>query len=89
MPATHSFFVESVGVVAGICTTFSFLPQALKALKTKETKSLSLSMYSILVVGVFLWFVYGLLIESFSVIAANMITFLLAGMVLFLKIRHG
>ncbi|WP_211236348.1 SemiSWEET transporter [Desulfovibrio inopinatus] len=89
MSATQSMLMESVGIVAGMCTTFSFLPQALKALKTKDTKSLSLSMYSIFVSGVFLWIVYGLMIESFSVVAANVITFLLAGMVLFLKIRHG
>ncbi len=89
MPVTQSTSIEFVGIIAGICTTFSFLPQVIKTLKTKDTQSLSLSMYLVFVSGVSLWLIYGIMIESFSVVAANAVTFLLAGMVLFLKIRHG
>ena len=44
-----------LGLVAATCTTISFLPQALKTIKTKNTKDLSLGMYTVLTTGVLLW----------------------------------
>ncbi len=47
--------VTILGVVAAACTTFSFLPQAIKTIKTKHTKGLSVVTYSVMTFGVFLW----------------------------------
>jgi MtN3 and saliva related transmembrane protein len=77
-----------IGLVAAICTTFSFLPQAIKVIRTKHTKDLSLVMYSVFTLGVFLWLVYGVLIKDAPLIIANIITLLLAGTILIMKIRH-
>ncbi len=77
-----------IGVVAGILTTISFLPQVIKAWKTKQTKDISMGMYSIFVTGVALWLVYGIAIRDFPVIAANAVTFILAGSVLVMKILY-
>lgn len=81
--------IEVVGSVAGILTTISFLPQAIKIIQTKHTKDLSLPMYAALTAGVFLWLVYGILQQSISVIVANAVTLVFASMILTLKIKYG
>ena len=65
---------ELIGFIAAVCTTFAFLPQAIKVWKTKQTKDLSLRMYTVMFIGICLWFVYGLRINSLSIIIANIVT---------------
>ena len=82
-------YTELIGFLAAIGTTISFLPQALKTIKTKSTKDISLSMYLLLCVGLALWLVYGFLIKSLPIIAANTLTLALGVMILFMKIKYG
>ena len=65
---------ELIGFIAAVCTTFAFLPQVIKVWKTKQTKDLSLRMYTIMFIGICLWFVYGLRINSLSIILSNIVT---------------
>ncbi|MEC7454822.1 MAG: SemiSWEET transporter [Bacteroidota bacterium] len=65
---------ELIGFIAAVCTTFAFLPQVIKVWKTKQTKDLSLRMYTVMFIGICLWFVYGLRINSLSIILANIVT---------------
>ena len=65
---------ELIGFIAAACTTFAFLPQVIKVWKTKQTKDLSLRMYTIMFIGICLWLVYGLRINSLSIILANIVT---------------
>lgn len=65
---------EVLGFIAAVCTTFAFLPQVIKVWKTKQTKDLSLRMYTVMFIGICLWFVYGLRIHSLSIILANIVT---------------
>ena len=81
--------VTILGFTAGMLTTLSFLPQVIKTLKLKETKDISLWMYVILCTGVFSWLIYGLLIRDLPIIAANSISFILASIILFYKIKYG
>jgi MtN3 and saliva related transmembrane protein len=78
-----------IGFLAAAFTTVSYVPQVMKALKTKETKDISLLMLLMLSAGLFMWFVYGLLLSDLPIIIANCITFVLAFLVLLLKIRYG
>lgn len=80
---------EFVGVIAAVLTTAAFLPQAVKVIRERETAGISLAMYAIFTTGVFLWLCYGLTIASIPVIAANAVTFLLAGTILATKLRYG
>lgn len=77
-----------IGLVAATCTTISFLPQAIQIIKTKNTKDLSLAMYLLFTVGVFLWLVYGVMISDAPVIIANAITFLFTSTILMMKIKY-
>ncbi|MEF9475998.1 MAG: SemiSWEET transporter [Candidatus Mariimomonas ferrooxydans] len=82
-------YIAIIGLIAGTCTTISFLPQVIKIIKTKETKDISISMYIILATGMFLWIIYGIFIEALPVILANTISFVFATIILILKIRYG
>jgi len=73
---------EIIGLIAAVCTTFAFIPQVMKLWKTKQTKDLSLRMYSIMFIGIILWLVYGIRIDSLSIIMANVVTATLVGTIL-------
>ena len=73
---------EIIGLIAAVCTTFAFVPQVMKVWKTKQTKDLSLRMYSIMFTGILLWLVYGILIDSLSIILANLVTAIFVGTIL-------
>jgi MtN3 and saliva related transmembrane protein len=76
-----------VGYAAAILTTLSFVPQALKSWQTRDLSGVSLAMYSLFTLGVALWLVYGVMLGSWPIIAANAITLALAGVVLTLKLK--
>jgi MtN3 and saliva related transmembrane protein len=78
-----------IGVVAAVLTTVSFLPQALKAIRARDTRAISLGMYALFTAGVALWLVYGILIGSAPVAVSNGITLVLSGVILAMKIRFG
>ena len=82
-------FTESIGGVAALLTTLCWLPQALKILRTRATRDLSLIAYNAFAGGVALWLVNGLLIVSWPVIAANAVTLVLLLGILSLKLRYG
>ena len=81
--------VTIMGYVAGVCTTSAFLPQVLKIQKTKQTKDISLMMYSVLTTGIVLWCSYALINHDWPLAIANAVTLVLAAWILFLKIRFG
>lgn len=80
--------ITLLGLVAAICTTISYLPQAIKTIQTKEVKNISLIMYSILTFGVLLWLIYGIFIKNTPVILANGITFIFVATTLVLVIKY-
>ncbi|MBL7857184.1 MAG: SemiSWEET family sugar transporter [Cyclobacteriaceae bacterium] len=78
---------QILGLVAGSCTTVAFLPQVVKTWKSRSAKDLSLGMFSFFCFGVLLWLVYGIMVKDIPVIAANMVTLMLASTLLFFKLR--
>ncbi len=81
--------MEIIGIIAGFCTTASFVPQVLHTWRTKSVEDISLRMYLLFCSGVALWLVYGLLIGSLSVVLANAVTLVLAASVLVMKLRFN
>ncbi len=78
-----------VGYVAGALTTISFIPQFIKAWKTKSTRDISLGMFLIFTIGVLLWLLYGILRGDLPIITANVITLSLASGILAMKLKYG
>lgn len=80
--------IDIIGYCAALLTTLSFLPQAIKTIKTKDTSGISLIMYSMFTLGVLGWLVYGFIKNDTPLIAANLVTLSLAGVILRLKIKY-
>ena len=80
---------EIIGMVAAILTTAAYVPQTIKVVRDKHTKSISLGMYGMMTAGIFCWLIYGLMLGSPSIIIANGITVILAAIILGMKLKHG
>ena len=80
--------VEIIGFVAALLTTSAFVPQVVKVWKSKSSKGVSVSMYLVLLLGVFLWGAYCYLIDSMSIMIANTVTGLLQLMILILILMN-
>lgn len=80
---------EWLGYVAAVLTTVSFLPQALRTFRTRDTRDISLTMYVAFTVGVAFWLGYGIVLGSWPMILSNIVTLLLAGTILVFKLRYG
>jgi MtN3 and saliva related transmembrane protein len=78
-----------IGFAAAFCTTFALVPQVHKAWTTRSTTDVSMGWIAVLAAGTFLWFVYGLMLGDMPLIAANGVSFILASVILGLKLRHG
>jgi MtN3 and saliva related transmembrane protein len=79
-------FSSIIGNIAAFLTTFSFLPQAITIIKTKDTKGISLPMYVMFVAGVTLWLYFGIMENQMPIIIGNFITLIFSGIILFYKV---
>jgi len=80
---------EIIGFLAAFICAVSMTPQVVKIYRTKKTSDLSLGAFSVLASGLFLWFIYGLLIHSLPIIVGNGIGFSFTLYIIIMKIRHG
>ena len=81
--------LEWMGYAAATCTTLSFIPQAVKTIRSRDTSGISLWMYVVFTFGIACWFGYGVFLQSWPMIVSNAITFLLSSTTLGLKLKHG
>ncbi len=81
-------WTDILGLVAGIFTTIAVVPQIKKAWSTKKVEDVSPVMFSILMVGVFLWVVYGITQKDMPIIATNGVSLALNGVMLYLMIKY-
>ncbi len=70
-------------------TTVCWLPQALKVIREKETRALSLPATGAFTLGVMLWLIYGLAIDDWPLIGSNAVTLTLMAPILVMKLRYG
>ena len=80
---------DLLGYAAATLTTCSFVPQAWLTFRTRDTRGISLGMYSAFTLGVALWLAYGLAMGAWPVVLANAVTLLLALSILLMKLRYG
>ena len=79
----------SLGVLASICSISSFVPQAVKTIRTGDTKSLSTTMYILTVVAFALWTSYGFVLGSWPIVITNAICLVLSASILVVKVRSS
>jgi MtN3 and saliva related transmembrane protein len=81
--------VDAIGATGAALTTVCWVPQAMKIIRERETRAISLPGTSLCVLGVLLWLVYGVAIVDGPLIGSSIITFAITATILVLKIRHG
>jgi len=81
-------YVDIIGLTAGAMGGISLFPQVLKILKTKSTKDISREMLLLLGGSIFLWLVYGILLNNLPIIIANFFGFIQIIIILFFKIEN-
>ena len=86
---SSTIFINAIGVVAARCSMTSFIPQAAKIIRERDASSVSFRMYLVTVIGFALWSVYGVLLKSWPLIGAYVISLALSGLILSLKVRYS
>jgi MtN3 and saliva related transmembrane protein len=81
--------IDLTGALGALLTTLCWLPQALKVVREKETRALSLPATAAFTLGVALWLVYGLAIDDWPLIGSNAATLALMAPILAMKLRYG
>ena len=80
---------DIIGSIAATLTTIAFIPQVIQVIKTKSTRDISLVMYLVFAAGVVFWLTYGILLGAVPIIIGNIVTLILALIVLVMKLKHG
>ncbi|RYY40766.1 MAG: hypothetical protein EOO08_06450 [Chitinophagaceae bacterium] len=80
---------QVVGIVAGILTASSLLPQVVKTMKEKKAAEVSKAMLATLMGGVALWIVYGFLRSDIPIIVTNCFSLLVNIAMMILRIKYG
>ena len=77
--------LDTLGYAAALCTTLSFVPQAIRVYRTRSAADISATMYTLFIAGLVLWIGYGLALRAWPIVIANTVTVLLAGWILAMK----
>jgi len=83
-----SFDIVIIGYLAGFCTAVAQFPQALKVIKTRNTQSISIGMYLIMTIGIFFWFLYGVLLSNLPMMLANGVCLIPSIYILYITVRN-
>jgi MtN3 and saliva related transmembrane protein len=79
---------DIIASFAAFFTMLGYIPQAVKTIKTKDTRGISFWMYLLSMIGVILWLIFGLMINSIPIIFKNIAVIILGGTVLWIKTLH-
>lgn len=77
---------DIIGALAGTLTTVSFVPQVLKTWRSRSARDISFGMFSLFSLGVLLWLIYGISIQSLPIMLANGITLTLSLVMIAMKL---
>lgn len=81
--------LDLLGLSAGSLTTVSFLPQVIKTWRSKSADDISTGMFAIFSMGLIIWLIYGLYLQSLPIIISNIVTLVLTLIILVLKFRYS
>jgi MtN3 and saliva related transmembrane protein len=81
--------LDLLGLSAGSLTTLSFVPQVIKTWRSKSADDISTGMFVIFSIGLVMWLIYGLYLQSLPIIVSNIVTLVLTVVILILKYRYS
>jgi MtN3 and saliva related transmembrane protein len=74
--------VEALGLLAGVIGIVAWIPQIIQVWVHKRHDGLSLTTFAVVSLALALWLVYGILVDSFAMVAANIMTLSVIGAVI-------
>lgn len=83
-----TFDIVIIGYIAGFCTAVAQFPQAMKIIRTGNTESISFGMYFIMTMGIFFWFLYGVLLSNLPMMLANGVCLIPSIYILYITVRN-
>lgn len=81
--------LDFTGAAGAALTTLCWLPQAVKTMREKDTRSISLSATLAFTLGIALWLAYGIGLGDWPLIASNGLTLALMVPIVAMKLRYG
>jgi MtN3 and saliva related transmembrane protein len=89
--AMAAVWIEAIGLLAGVIGIFAWIPQIIQVWVHKRHDGISLTTFAVVSFALGLWLVYGILVDSFAMIAANIMTLTVIGTVIIgvLKVRKN
>ena len=85
----NSLVIDMIGMTGAVLTTVCWLPQAIKIVRSRETRAISLTGTLAFTIGIAFWLVYGLALMDWPLITSNVVTLALMVVIVSLKLRHG
>ncbi|MGY8728412.1 MAG: SemiSWEET family sugar transporter [Candidatus Poseidoniales archaeon] len=84
-------WIEGIGLLAGIIGIFAWIPQIIQVWVHKRHDGISLTTFAVVSFALGLWLVYGILVDSFAMVAANIMTLSVLGAVILgvLRVRKS
>ena len=89
--AMAAAWIEGIGLLAGIIGIFAWIPQIIQVWVHKRHDGISLTTFAVVSFALGLWLVYGILVDSFAMVAANIMTLSVLGAVILgvLRVRKS
>ncbi|MCS5526797.1 MAG: PQ-loop domain-containing transporter [Candidatus Poseidoniales archaeon] len=86
-----TMMIEAIGLLAGVVGIVAWVPQIIQVWVHKRHDGLSLTTFAVVAIALFMWLIYGILVDSFAMIVANIMTLSVIGAVFFgvLRIRQS
>ena len=78
-----------IGLAAAVLTTICWLPQAVRVIRYKDTRAISLTTNLTFGLGLIFWLVYGVALGDWPLIGANAISIVFTSVIIAMKLRHG
>ena len=88
-PALPPVLVDTIGAAGAVLTTVCWVPQAIKIVRERDTRAISLPGTTLCALGVLFWLIYGLALVDGPLIGSSLVTLAMTSIILALKIRHG
>jgi MtN3 and saliva related transmembrane protein len=79
---------DIIASIAAFFTMIGYVPQAIKTIRTKDTKGISFWMYLLSIIGVIFWLIFGIMVGNVPIILKNIAVIILGGTILWIKTVH-
>jgi MtN3 and saliva related transmembrane protein len=81
--------VPWIGAIGAVLTTVCWLPQAVRLVRHKDTRAISLTTNLTFGIGLIFWLIYGIAIADWPLIGSNAVSVVFTSVIVAMKLKHG